>query len=213
MDLRELSSKQGIGSLSTITLGGVLLALQDQAIQTAVGQFFTKQGVQDMPYLLIVGGFLWAILLVLRGPTLQIVCEPTHEPYKHEWDDAAGHHILFRIEVKNLSQFKGINRAYVRAEKIDPYTSPVIPARLMVMNDRDAKEFFIPAGGSQFVDIVQQTQGKDICLWHIVPNFPNKIDPKDYTITISAYGDNAKPKHRKFTYKKDGAVWALRPTD
>ena len=78
-----------------------------------------------------------------------------------------------------------------------------------------AREFFLPPEKIQYVDVIQQSQGGALLLWHTVPNQPQRIaNSKDhYLVEITALGDNAKAVSKKFRISREGEVFALTPHD
>lgn len=164
------------------------------------------------PLLLVAVGTLW--LYYVKQPRFEIVCEPSVHPFRQEWDDAGGHQTLFRVGVHNKSRYKGVNKATVQITSIDPFAMQCIPARLLLMNeDPSVREFFLPASGTQYVDVVQQSQPSgDAFLWHVVKNQPIQLPAThSFTVQITAFGDNTDAVSKNFQIVKQGTAFAFRP--
>jgi hypothetical protein len=104
----------------------------------------------------------------------------------------------------------------VQITLIDPFEMLCIPARLLLMNeDPSAREFFLPASGTQYVDVIQQSQPSgDAYLWHIVKNQSIKLKAAgNFSIEITTYGDNADSVSQYFDIVKEGTVFALKAVD
>lgn len=197
-----------------VAVGFIWAGVVDQARGWALAKMVATPYM--VPMVFVLAGIAWFAYSHLRPPVMEIVCEPSHHPFRQEWDDDGGHQILFRIGIRNRSRHRAVNKAVVQITLINPFDMLCIPARLLLMNeDPSAREFFLPASGTQYVDLIQQSQPSgDAFLWHIVKNQPIKLKAAgNFKVDVTAYGDNADSASQRFDVVKEGTVFALKPID
>ena len=209
---KEFAARYPIPQAFVIIAALVWAAISDHARDWALVKLMAQPYLA--PFLLLAFGCLWLIYWKTRPPRFDIVCEPSHHPYRQEWDapSGLGHQILFRVGIKNLSTTKAINKAEVVLTSTDPFAIPCIPAPLRLMNEEESvRSFFLPPNGIKYVDVIQQSQPNgNLILWHGVQSQPKQITPKDYSITITAFGDNAEALSKRFDIVRQGGAFALK---
>jgi hypothetical protein len=151
------------------------------------------------------------------APHLDILWNPTDGAYRFDFQ-RTGVNILFRVCVVNTSHAHPVVGVQVRMESLTPRECPCIPACLRLMNDfgeRLAERFDLTAGGSQFVDVIQQNLNtpEQFYIWHVVKPISTAVKAQPYRFTILVTADNAPPASREFEMCMDGSSWTMRSAD
>jgi hypothetical protein len=154
--------------------------------------------------------------LLRSAPLLKIVWNPRDDGYRFEFP-LNGDNILFRVSVTNASRTHPLVGVQVRMESLTPRTCPCIPASLRLMNDFAqpyTERFSLTAGGSRFVDVIQQNLNDPahFLIWHVVIPIDVKVKAQPYKFTIVATADNAPAASTEFEMRMDGSTWGMYST-
>ncbi|HPV05749.1 MAG TPA: hypothetical protein PLD57_01650 [Aggregatilineales bacterium] len=130
--------------------------------------------------------------------------------------------VLYRIAVKNTGDGT-VERVSVKAEKTQPDMEelPQLPATLRFMNDNIAlfpEEKVLKQGEQLFIDVIEQqyfleTDTYTTFLHDTVAGKRRIIPPKDFTLTLAAYGKDVPPCRRDFAVSFEDNLLKFSPID